>query len=130
MLKNKSKKRGHNKMDNASINTVIAEKVHVTGDINGGSSIRIDGKVTGNISVSPGVVLGEKAVVNGNVKSESIVIYGTLNGNIEAKDLAIKSTALINGDIYVETLEIDQGGKYNGNLKMEIQKNIQDKVKK
>lgn len=128
MLKNK--KRNHNKIDNVSINTVIAEKLHIVGDMNGDSSIRVDGKITGNISVIPGVILGEKAVVNGNVKSESVVIYGTLNGNIEAKDLSIKSTALINGDISVETLEIDQGGKYNGNLKMEVHKNIQDKGKK
>lgn len=116
----KKRKSGNTQMDTVSIDTVIAEKIHIEGHIKGNSSIRIDGKVTGDIEVSPGIVLGENSLVNGNIKSESIVVYGKLNGNINAKDLVIKSTALINGDIFVETLEIDQGGRYNGNLKMDI----------
>lgn len=108
--------------------TLIARDVLIKGDIIGESEVRIEGKVEGNVNVKSGIVLGEKAQVMGNLTSDSITVFGQLKGNLTAKDLVIKSTAHLTGDFFVETLEIEPGGKYNGTLKMDYQSNQKPKL--
>lgn len=122
--KNKSYKKS---IDQIPINTVISEKITIKGDISGDSSIRIDGTVEGNLSVSSGVILGEKAKVIGDIESDAVIVYGKIKGNLKAKELTIKNTAIIEGDIKTELLEIEPGGKYNGSLFMD---NIKTSPKK
>ena len=105
-------------LQNLPIDTVIADGITIHGDIMGEGAIRIDGKVEGNVHLSKGVVLGEKAEIIGSVKSSEVIVFGKLNGNLECKDLYIKSTGKIDGNILVNAFAVDMGGKYNGNLKM------------
>ncbi len=122
-------------VDQMSIETVLAESVEIKGEINGSLGIRVDGKVVGDIKVFPGIILGEKSIINGDLTSDSVIIYGKLNGNVTAKELHIKNTAIINGDITVDSIEIEPGGKYNGTLKMDtasgnkIESNAKQKLK-
>ncbi len=74
------------------ISTIIGEGYTLTGEINGSSVIRIEGKIIGNINVDGGVVLGEKGNVEGNITSRSVIIYGTVHGNVISSQLEIKKT--------------------------------------
>lgn len=90
----------------------------VKGNITGDGAIRVDGKIEGDIELTKGIVLGEKAVVAGTIKSNIIVVHGKLKGNLSCKYLYVKSTGVIDGDIEVGAFEVELGGKYNGTLKM------------
>ncbi|MET3732816.1 bactofilin family protein [Moheibacter stercoris] len=118
MFKNSTPKDKSKNLTNLPIETVIAEGITIQGDILGEGAIRIDGKVEGNVQLSKGVILGEKAEIIGSVKSSEVIVFGKLNGNLECKDLYIKSTGKIDGNILVNAFAVDMGGKYNGNLKM------------
>ena len=72
----------------------------------------------GNIHIENGIILGEKALITGNIKSNNIIIYGTLIGNVESKELILKNGATVTGDIDTQGIEIEMGGKYNGQLNM------------
>lgn len=100
------------------ISTVLGADIVFTGDIKGDSVIRIDGKVQGNVSLKKGIVLGEKAHVEGYMESDYVVVYGNTTGNITCKELIIRKNGTVNGDIQTETIEIEMGGKYNGKLSM------------
>lgn len=100
------------------ITTIIGEGFTLTGELSGNSVVRIDGKVTGNINVDSGIILGEKGLIIGDIQTSSAVIYGTVNGNVKASQLEIKKTGKVNGDIKTETLEIEFGAQYNGKLEM------------
>jgi cytoskeletal protein CcmA (bactofilin family) len=100
------------------ISTLIGEGFTLTGELTGKSVVRIDGKVTGNINVENGIILGEKGVIVGDIQTTSAIIYGTVNGNVKASQLEIKKTGKVNGDIRTETLEIEFGAQYNGKLEM------------
>ena len=100
------------------------------GEITGSSIIRIDGKVTGNVSTEGGLILGEKGIVIGDIKTKSAIIYGNVTGNVQATQLEIKKTGVVNGDIKTETLEIELGAQYNGKLEMKQLINSEDKVLK
>lgn len=119
--KNKTKN-----LTNLPIDTVIADGILIKGDIIGEGAIRIDGRVEGNVELNKGVILGEKAEVIGSVKSNEVVIYGKLIGDLECKELYIKETGHIDGNMLVNRFSVEMGGRYNGNLKMttnEIQLN-------
>lgn len=117
-------------LNQQEITTLIGPGYEIVGEINGKSVIRIDGKVTGNITTDGGVILGDKGVIIGNIKTKSAIIYGTFSGNVTALQLEIKKTGIVNGDINTETLEIELGAQYNGNLKMKQLIKTEEKVLK
>ena len=101
------------------ISTIIGEGYVFTGELKGDTIIRIEGKVVGNVTVEGGVVLGEKGIIEGDIKTKSAIIYGTVNGNVKTTQLEIKKTGNINGDISTDVLEIEIGAMYNGKLNMQ-----------
>lgn len=106
-----------------NINTVIAEELAIVGDLNGEESIRIDGRVKGNINIKDGVILGEKSLVEGNIQAESLIIFGKIIGNIVCKSLQVKEQGMISGDISTDTLNVEKGAIINGHLSMSINNN-------
>ena len=114
----KNKKQQPLEINQQEISTVIGEGYIITGELQGSSVIRIEGKIIGNVRVDGGVVLGEKGNIEGDIITKSAVIYGTVNGNIKSTQLEIKKTGYVNGDIITDTLEIELGAKYNGKLNM------------
>jgi len=103
------------------ITAIIGEGYIFTGELQGSSFIRIEGKVVGNVNVEGGVILGENGVVAGDINTKCAIIYGTVNGNVQSTHLEIKKTGNVNGDIKTDTLEIEIGAQYNGKLNMHRQ---------
>lgn len=128
--KYKNKNSGVSKLDSLPINTVLGTDINYKGDISGDSIIRIDGKVEGNISLKEGIILGEKAYVEGNMDSDYIILFGHIKGNIKSKEIILKATGIVEGDIQTDALEIEMGSRYNGNLKIgKIETNNDDGAK-
>ena len=117
----KSNKQQHLEINEQEISTLIGEGYTFSGEIEGPSVIRIEGKIIGNVNVEGGVVLGEKGIIEGNIRSQSVIIYGTVNGDVKTTQLEIKKTGHVNGEITTDTLEIELGAKYNGKLNMQPQ---------
>ena len=103
------------------ISTIIGEGYVFTGDLQGSSVIRIEGKIIGKVNVDGGVVLGEKGSIEGDITTKSAIIYGTVNGNVKTTHLEIKKTGHVSGNITTDTLEIELGAEYNGTLNMHRQ---------
>ncbi len=117
----KNNKQQHLEINQQEISTIIGEGYTFTGELQGSSVIRIEGKIIGNVHVDGGVVLGEKGNIEGNIISQSVIIYGTVNGCVKTAQLGIKKTGYVNGDIITDTLEIELGAQYNGKLNMQQQ---------
>ena len=100
------------------ISTIIGDGYIFTGELQGATVVRIEGKVIGNVNVTGGVILGETGDIEGDIITDSAIIYGTVNGNIKSGQLEIKKTGQVNGDITTDTLEIELGAQYNGKLNM------------
>ena len=108
------------------ISTLIGEGYTFTGEIEGSSIIRIEGRIVGNVNVDGGIVLGEQGIIEGNINTTSAIIFGTVNGNIKATQLEIKKTGFVNGDIITDTLEIELGAQYNGKLNMQVKQVLKE----
>ncbi len=119
MLKgSKKNQKGIAEIDKSPINTVIGAEIVFEGNIIGGQSIKIDGKINGNVTVNNGIILGEKAQVKGDLKSKNIVIYGLVEGNVDCEELMLQNTGKILGDISTRNLQIEKGGKFDGKVEM------------
>jgi cytoskeletal protein CcmA (bactofilin family) len=114
----KNKKQQSFQIDQQEISTIIGEGYIFTGEVQGSSVIRIEGKIIGNVNVEAGVILGEKGVIDGNITSQSVIVFGTVNGNVKTTQLEIKKSGHVNGDIATDTVEIELGAHYNGKLAM------------
>jgi cytoskeletal protein CcmA (bactofilin family) len=105
-------------IDLQTISTLISEGCVVDGNIKAPAYVRIDGQVNGDVFIEEGLIIGEKGVVVGNILTKELVVYGTLNGNLQVGSLEIKATGKINGEIQTLTLSVENGAVYNGNLSM------------
>ena len=114
----RKKENGVSKLDSMPITTVVGNDIFFKGDIHGDGIVRIDGKAEGNISSKQGIILGEKADVEGCLESDNIIVFGRIKGSIKSKELILKSTGSVLGDIVSDFLEVEMGSKYDGNLRI------------
>ncbi|MDQ6843779.1 MAG: polymer-forming cytoskeletal protein [Bacteroidota bacterium] len=114
----KNSKDESSEINQQEISTIIGEGYIITGEVQGSSVIRIEGRIMGNVNVEGGVVLGENGNIEGDIVTKSAIIYGTVNGNIKTHHLEIKKTGHVNGEITTDSVEIELGAQYNGKLSM------------
>jgi cytoskeletal protein CcmA (bactofilin family) len=90
------------------------------GDVETKGTIRIDGIVEGNLRAD-WVVLGEKALVRGNIEARGVVVGGSVDGNLKAKDLLeIKTKGVVLGDVVAGKLAVLEGGMLHGRISMQV----------
>ena len=63
-----------------NISTLIGKGSVMNGDFAAPGSVRIDGKITGNVNVEGTLVIGTSGVIKGNVKCAGIVVGGEIEG--------------------------------------------------
>src|ERR1700761_4085196 len=105
-------------IDMQSISTLISEGCILDGNLKAPAFARIDGQITGDVMIDDGLIVGEKGSIRGNVNTKELVVYGTIVGDVQATSLEIRSTGKITGDIRTQTLGVEQGAVYDGNLSM------------
>jgi len=98
-----------------SSKNVLNSDVEIKGNIKFSGELSLDGKLEGEIHTDGVLLLGDGAVVNGNINAQSVVIRGKVHGNINAKEkIEIKSKAELFGDIRATKLVIEEGVTYVG----------------
>lgn len=99
--------------------TLIGKNTTFHGNVESAGTIRIDGKVHGEIKVEGDVFIGKESEITGNIYANNIFLSGKVQGNIEAKGLLnATSTAKIFGDILVQSLITSEGSIFEGKCKM------------
>lgn len=99
--------------------SLLDAQLSVTGDLDTGGSLRIDGKLEGNVRRADTVVLGVGAAMTGDVHAREVVIGGTIVGNVHATErVELQATAIVTGDIVTQTILVQEGGVVNGRVLM------------
>ena len=66
-----------------------------------------------------GIVIGETAVIKGDILCENIDLWGKVEGNIFVKDtLALKEGCKVDGNLHIRRLSVELGATFNGGCKM------------
>lgn len=93
--------------------SIFSKNIRVTGNIETDGDIQIEGVVDGDVT-SGKITVGEEAIVNGSINSDTIRVDGTVNGQITGRSVQLGKTAKVNGDIIHESLAIDAGAFVHG----------------
>ncbi len=100
-----------------SISRISAGTV-IKGEVFSPNDIRIDGTFEGRIQSKGRVVVGESAVIKGDIVCENIDLWGKVEGNLFVKDtLALKEGCVITGNLHIRRLAVELGATFNGNCK-------------
>ena len=100
-----------------SISRISAGTV-IKGELLSPTDIRIDGTFEGRVQSKGRVVVGESAVINGDIVCENIDLWGKVEGNLFVKDtLSLKEGCVVDGNLHIRRLAVELGATFNGNCK-------------
>lgn len=101
------------------IGTLLGRGTELEGDFSAEGSVRIDGTIKGNVTVSESMIIGATGNIEGNISAKSIVVGGEVLGNIDAPEKAeLMATARVLGDITTNTIIIDEHAIFQGKCDM------------
>ena len=106
---------------NLNVNSIsrISAGTIIKGEIVSPSDIRIDGTFEGKVQTKGRVVVGETALVKGDIICENIDLWGKVNGNVFVKDtLALMEGCHVDGNLNIKRLSVELGATFNGNCRM------------
>lgn len=109
------------KKTNFQIDTLIDKNMTINGGIKVKGGLRLDGKIYGDLTFSDqnngSIIIGEDGLVQGNLCANIAIIAGKIEGKIKCTDfLEIDATAIIDGDIDYNIIEIHSGAQIKGRL--------------
>src|SRR5215510_5981086 len=102
------------------INTLLGKGSEFEGKLTFEGTVRVDGKLSGEIFSDDVLVVGEGAEVHAQIDIGEIIVQGTIVGNIKAKrSVEIHAPGKVRGDITTPSLQIDKGVIFEGRCYME-----------
>lgn len=97
------------------INTLLGRGSEFEGKLTFEGTVRIDGKLKGEVFSDDVLVVGEGATVEAEIDIGEIIIQGTVVGNIRAKrSVEIHAPGRVEGDITTPELQIAKGVIFEG----------------
>lgn len=101
------------------ITTIIGRGATCNGDFEAQGSVRLDGTVHGNVTVSETLVVGATGLVEGDINAQTVIVGGEVNGNIKSPmKTELTSTARVIGDITTGSIIIDEHAIFQGRCDM------------
>ena len=102
------------------VTTLLGRGSEFEGKLSFEGTVRVDGKLSGEIFTEDVLIVGEGAEVNAEISAGSIVVQGTVRGNIVAKrGVEIHTPGRVRGNINTPSLFIEKGVLFDGQCQME-----------
>lgn len=93
--------------------SIIGPDLTITGNLTSKGEVQIDGEVQGDINATY-IVVGERARITGGVLAEEVVVRGHVMGSIRGKRVMLQASSHVEGDVYHQSLAIEQGAFFEG----------------
>ena len=102
--------------------SVIAEGCIVDGNIRGSKNIRVEGLLNGDMHLQENhVSVVGSGKVSGTIHASTIVIEGTVDGDLIAEDrIEVGPTGNITGNIKAPRMSLDDGAQFKGSIDMNV----------
>lgn len=95
--------------------TFLGKGAHCQGIISFEGTIRIDGRLEGEIHVKGTLVVGEHAVIEGDVNADVAIVGGRVAGAIIAREkVQLLSSGVVLGTITTPVLLVEEGARFMG----------------
>jgi len=100
----------------SSAPSIISSDLVVTGTLTSTGDIQIDGRVDGDVH-SSGLVIGDKAFIQGEVLADDVTVRGRIQGGIRARKVLLCATSHVEGNILHEAFAVEAGAFFEGNCR-------------
>jgi cytoskeletal protein CcmA (bactofilin family) len=100
----------------SSAPSIISADLVVNGTLTSTGDIQIDGRVDGDVH-SSGLVIGDKAHIQGEILADDVTIRGHVHGSIRARKVLLCSTSHVEGNILHEAFSVEHGAFFEGNCR-------------
>jgi cytoskeletal protein CcmA (bactofilin family) len=102
------------------VTSVLGPGINWQGNLRGSGGIRIEGTFEGDISIRGMIVVGETGRVTcENLRANTVIVAGSVRGNITAEKLEIRSTGRVWGDVITVAFATEEGAFLRGQVRME-----------
>ena len=97
----------------------VGEEVTFKGTIRYRGTVRIDGRLEGEIHTDGVLVIGEKAVISAKIEAGTIACQGKITGDITAKErVKLMAPAVFEGSVKTPSISMEEGVVFNGTCQM------------
>ena len=96
--------------------SIISADLTVNGTLTSAGDVQIDGCVEGDVH-SAGLVIGEKALIRGEIVAEDVTVRGRVDGSIRARKVLLCSSCHVEGNILHEAFAVEAGAFFEGNCR-------------
>ena len=112
----KTKKRKASKID-----SLVGGNSVLTGDVKFSGGLHVDGTIKGTVFSVDGsqssLTVSERGTIEGQVRVEFVLLSGLVKGDVHASEqIALASSAKVDGDVYYGLMEMAIGAEVNGKL--------------
>jgi cytoskeletal protein CcmA (bactofilin family) len=98
---------------------LLSRGVSIKGTVTFRDELLIDGEVEGTIDSTGTLTIGEHASIRGEIKSKSVMVRGTVEGDIVATERCeLQAGCTLHGDIEAPRLVVDENATFCGSAKV------------
>ena len=95
--------------------TLLARGVQLRGEIHVEGTVRIDGRLEGEITTKGEVIIGEEGLVQGTITGGTVVCSGRIKATVHASErVQLLKTAVLIGEVHAPVLMMEAGAKIQG----------------
>ena len=82
-------------------------------------TVMLNGKFKGEISSGDTLIIGERAVIEADVRAGRVTVSGEVTGNLRATErVELKRTARVYGDVEAPIVVVEEGVVFEGHCRM------------
>ena len=101
-------------MDDDNI-TLLAKGVELKGEIRVEGTVRIDGRLQGEVHTTGQVIVGEDGVVTGTIHAGILVCSGRIKATVTATErIQLLQTGILMGEVHCPVFSMEDGAKFQG----------------
>jgi cytoskeletal protein CcmA (bactofilin family) len=107
------------KHDSAEWTGFLEHGVKIEGKLESSGTFRIDSAMKGTLISLDTLIVGEHAVIEGEIDGNRVVIAGRFDGVVHAKSkVEMQPSSIVTGDIYCPCVVIEAGAIFDGHCHM------------
>ncbi len=101
------------------ITTLLGRGASFEGKLTFEGTVRIDGRLTGEIHSDDVLVVGEGAEIHAEITVGTVIVQGTVVGNIRAKHgVELRAPGVVRGNLHTPSLAVERGVVFDGQCTM------------
>ena len=95
--------------------TLLAKGVLLRGEIHVEGTVRIDGRLDGDIQTKGQVIIGEEGLVQGTITAGTVISSGRIKAKVTANERGqLMKTATLIGEVLTPVLIMEEGARLQG----------------